>query len=96
MLGAVITYYGCTEHTNSPKIIFEISKIKIPLSMQDLPGFIIKPDALKKLSQFYNCYCVKKHNTTNNMKRKFSIGNVDLDKIINTHKPKNLRVSVDF
>jgi hypothetical protein len=44
MLGAVIIYYGCTEHTNGPKIIFEISKIKIPLSMQNLPGFIMKLD----------------------------------------------------
>ncbi|KAG2203210.1 hypothetical protein INT46_008994 [Mucor plumbeus] len=60
VIGAVIIYYGCTEHTNGPKIIFEISKIKIPLSMQDLPGFIMKLDDLKNLSQFYNCYCVKK------------------------------------
>lgn len=64
--------------------------------MQDLPGFIMKLDDLKNLSQFYNRYCVKKYNTTNNMKRKFSIGNVELDKIINIHKPKSLRVSVDF
>lgn len=53
-------YYGCMEHTNGPKIICEVSKIKIPSSMQDLPGFIMKLDDFKNLSQFYNCYCVKK------------------------------------
>ncbi|KAI7898055.1 uncharacterized protein BX663DRAFT_269937 [Cokeromyces recurvatus] len=96
VIGAVIIFYGCTSHTNGPKIIFEISKIKIPLSIQDLPGFIMKLDKLKKLNQFYNRFCAKICNVTNNMKRKSTIGNVDLDKIINIHKPKNLRVSIDF
>lgn len=97
MLGSAIIYYGCIEHEYGPKIIFEISKIKIPLSMQDLPGFIMKLDDLKKLGQFYNLYCVTKANTNNNtMKRKSPIENVNLDKIINMHKPKNLKVSVDF
>ncbi|PHZ14496.1 uncharacterized protein RHIMIDRAFT_290218 [Rhizopus microsporus ATCC 52813] len=39
VIGPAITYYGCVEHTNGSKIIFEISKIKIPLSIQD---FVMK------------------------------------------------------
>jgi hypothetical protein len=85
-----------TWFVNGPKIIFEVSKVKIPSSMQDLPGFVMKLDHLKKLSQFYSRFCVKKSNTANNIKRKFSTAIVDLEKIINTHKSKNLKVSIDF
>ncbi|KAG2196662.1 hypothetical protein INT47_012121 [Mucor saturninus] len=87
IVGTVITYYGCIKHKNGPNIVFEVSKIKISSSMQDLPGFIMQLDDLKKLSNFYNRYCVKKSNTTSNIKRKPSTTIVDLDKIINTHKP---------
>lgn len=65
-------------------------------SSKFLPGFIMKLDDLKNLGQFYCRYCVKKSDTTGNIKRKSSTANVDLDKIINVHKPKILRVSFDF
>lgn len=76
--------------------MFEIAKIKIPLSLQDLPGFVMKLDDLKKLSQFYDRCCVKKCNLNNRMKRKSSVGSIDLDKILNVRKPKGLKVSIDF
>lgn len=60
MLGGFIIYYEYKKHINGPKVIFEILKIKLPLSMKGLPGFNMKFDDMKKLGQFYNCYCAKK------------------------------------
>ncbi|KAI7894647.1 uncharacterized protein EV154DRAFT_549049 [Mucor mucedo] len=48
IVGTVITNYGCIKHKNGPKIVFDVSKIKIPSSMQNLTGFIMQLDDLKK------------------------------------------------
>ncbi|CAO3701322.1 unnamed protein product [Rhizopus stolonifer] len=95
IIGSSLTVYGCAKHAKGPKIIFEIMNFKIPLSLQELPGFIMKLDELKRLSYFYHERCVKRLET---MKRKYSSSNsnIDLDEIINSHTPKSLKSSIDF
>lgn len=65
-------------------------KFKIPLSLQELPGFIMKLDELKKLGHFYHERCIK---ISEIIKRKYSSNpsNIDLDEIINRHTPKSLK-----
>ncbi|KAG1217974.1 hypothetical protein G6F35_008700 [Rhizopus arrhizus] len=42
IIGPALTVYGCAEHEYGPNIIFEIIKFKISLSLQELPGFIMR------------------------------------------------------
>ena len=58
--GPALTVYGCAEHEYGPNIIFEIIKFKISLSLQELPGFIMRLDDLKHLGYFYHELCINR------------------------------------
>jgi hypothetical protein len=62
-IGSSLTVYGCAEHSHGPNIVFEIIKFKIPLSLKELPGFIMRLDDLKRLGYFYHELCIKRLET---------------------------------
>lgn len=45
MLGSVITYHGLAEIKEGAKVLFEVSKIKVPQSME--AGFVMQLDQVK-------------------------------------------------
>ncbi|KAG1138139.1 hypothetical protein G6F37_011220 [Rhizopus arrhizus] len=63
IIGPELTVYGCAEHEYGPNIIFEIMKFKIPLSLRELPGFIMRLDDLKHLGYFYHELCINRLET---------------------------------
>ncbi|KAG1452156.1 hypothetical protein G6F46_012261 [Rhizopus delemar] len=95
IIGPSLTVYGCAEHEYGPNIVFEIMKFKIPLSLRELPGFIMRLDDLKHLDYLYHERCINRLETK---KRKYSLSQskLDLDEIINSHTPKSLKSSIDF
>ncbi|KAG2189685.1 hypothetical protein INT46_007501 [Mucor plumbeus] len=91
VIGSSMYVHGCFNRVEGAVVIVELEEFKLPMSLKDLPGFIMSLDKLKKVGHFYRLQCFGKGGN----KRRAS-SNVNLDDIINCHTPKNMKAAVDF
>lgn len=44
---------GCFNRADGDFVIVELEKLKLPMSLKDLPGFVIYLSKLEKIAHFY-------------------------------------------
>jgi hypothetical protein len=86
-----VCVYGCFDRDEGAVVVVELKEIKLPILMKGLPGFIMSLDELKKVAHFYENQCFEKRGS----KRRTS-SYINLDDIINYHKPKSMKVTIDY
>jgi hypothetical protein len=55
--------HGCFNRVEGAVVIVELEEFKLPMSLKDLPGFIMSLDKLKKVGHFYRLQCFGKGET---------------------------------
>ncbi|KAL0085130.1 hypothetical protein J3Q64DRAFT_1822302 [Phycomyces blakesleeanus] len=83
--GHHVAVYLCTLHDDGFYVVFEVGDIKVPKSILELPGFIMKLDGIKQLANLYEYSCARKDDETVISKPKIlSPNNTEMSTIINT------------
>ncbi|OAD77081.1 hypothetical protein PHYBLDRAFT_165575 [Phycomyces blakesleeanus NRRL 1555(-)] len=84
-IGHHVAVYLCTLHDDGFYVVFEVGDIKVPKSILELPGFIMKLDGIKQLANLYEYSCARKDDETVISKPKIlSPNNTEMSTIINT------------
>lgn len=96
-IGHRVIVYLCQQHDGGFYAAFEVDSIEVPKSILELPGFIMELDDIKRLINLYEFFSVPKKNTTTFVKRKMLSPNIyEINTVINTCKPKKLKISLEF
>lgn len=90
-IGSSAYVYGCFNQVEGAVAIVELKELNLPMSLKDLPGFIMTLNNLKKVNHFYHLKCFTKGDN----KRRAS-GNINPDDFINSHTPKNKKAAINF
>jgi len=96
-IGHRIVVYLYQQHDGGFYSAFEVDTIEVPRSILELPGFIMKLGDIKRLINLYELFCATKKDKTSFSKCKIPSPNIyEMNKIINTRKPKKIKTSLEF